>query len=60
MGLERYDEARDYLRKYAALNPGEANPIDSLAELEFRAGRLEGRSLITAGSSSWTPSSAVT
>ncbi len=41
MNLERYDQARDYLRKYAALNPDEANPIDSLAELEFRAGRLE-------------------
>ena len=41
MDLERYDEARDYLRKYAALNPDEANPIDSLAELEFRGGRLE-------------------
>ncbi len=41
MNLERYDQAREYLRKYAALNPDEANPIDSLAELEFRVGRLE-------------------
>lgn len=27
-------------RKYVALSPRDANPVDSLAELEFRAGRL--------------------
>jgi len=41
MALERYDDARNCFRKYAALNPNDANPIDSLAELELRAGRLD-------------------
>jgi tetratricopeptide (TPR) repeat protein/tRNA A-37 threonylcarbamoyl transferase component Bud32 len=34
------DLAVQYLQKYAALNPTDANPLDSLANVQFRIGRL--------------------
>jgi len=36
-----YAKAVEHLQKYAALSPGEANPLDSLAEAYFRWGRLD-------------------
>jgi serine/threonine protein kinase/tetratricopeptide (TPR) repeat protein len=36
-----YAKAVEHLQKYAALSPGEANPLDSLAEALFRWGRLD-------------------
>jgi len=36
-----FEKAVELLQKYAALNPGEANPLDSLAEANFRWGRLD-------------------
>ena len=36
-----YPKAVEHLQKYAALSPGEANPLDSLAEAYFWMGRLD-------------------
>jgi serine/threonine protein kinase/Tfp pilus assembly protein PilF len=35
------DRAHEYFKRYAAVSPGEANPIDSMAELYFRMGKLD-------------------
>ena len=35
------EKALQYFKRYAAANPGEANPIDSIAELYFRLGRFD-------------------
>ena len=37
-----YPKALEHLNKYVALNPGEANPLDTLAEAYFWMGRPEG------------------
>ncbi len=39
--LGNYNKAIDYLRRYAESSPGDANPIDSLAELYFHMGNLD-------------------
>ena len=39
--LGEFEKAIQYFERYAAANPGEANPIDSLAELYFRQGRFD-------------------
>jgi tetratricopeptide (TPR) repeat protein len=36
-----YPKAIEHLKKYAALSPGEANPLDTLAEAYFWMGRLD-------------------
>jgi serine/threonine protein kinase/Tfp pilus assembly protein PilF len=35
------EKALQYFERYAAANPGEANPIDSIAELYFRLGNFD-------------------
>jgi tetratricopeptide (TPR) repeat protein len=35
------EKALQYFKRYAAANPGEANPIDSIAELYFRMGKFD-------------------
>ncbi len=34
-----FDKAAEYFERYAAVSPGDANPIDSMGELCFRMGR---------------------
>jgi len=41
MGSGEFEKSLEYLKKYEALSPGDANPIDSLAELYFTMGRLD-------------------
>ncbi len=36
-----YEGARTFLERYAAVQPGEANPHDSLGDLHFKFGKLE-------------------
>jgi tetratricopeptide (TPR) repeat protein len=36
-----FDKALRYFERYAAINPGEPNPIDSIAELYLRMGKLD-------------------
>jgi tetratricopeptide (TPR) repeat protein/predicted Ser/Thr protein kinase len=36
-----FDKALMYFQRYAAANPGDANPIDSMAELYFKMGKLD-------------------
>ena len=36
-----FEKAIDYFQKYAAINPGDANPIDSIAELNLLIGKLD-------------------
>jgi len=36
-----FDKAIRNIERYAAINPGQANPIDSLAEIYFRQGKLD-------------------
>ena len=38
---ENYEKATEYLEKYASVSPGDANPIDSLGELDYFMGRLD-------------------
>jgi serine/threonine protein kinase/Tfp pilus assembly protein PilF len=35
------EKALEYFKRYAAANPGDANPIDSMAELYFRQGKFD-------------------
>jgi serine/threonine protein kinase/Flp pilus assembly protein TadD len=39
--MGQFDEAIRLFGRYAAINPGDANPIDSLAELYLRMGNLD-------------------
>ncbi len=39
--LGEFEKAIDYFKRYAVASPGDANPLDSLAELYFEMGRLE-------------------
>jgi tetratricopeptide (TPR) repeat protein len=39
--MENYEKAVEYLEKYASVSPGDANPIDSLGELDYFMGRLD-------------------
>lgn len=39
--MEDYTRAIDYFERYAAVQPEDANPIDSMAEMYFRLGRLD-------------------
>jgi serine/threonine protein kinase/predicted Zn-dependent protease len=41
MDSGNYEKAAEFFRKFAALNPGDANPYDSLGELAFRMGDLD-------------------
>ncbi|UCE20739.1 MAG: protein kinase, partial [Candidatus Aminicenantes bacterium] len=38
---EDFDKALEYFNKYAAVSPGDANPLDSMADLYYKMGRLE-------------------
>jgi serine/threonine protein kinase/tetratricopeptide (TPR) repeat protein len=38
---ENYDKAIEYFNKYATVSPGDANPLDSMADLYYKMGRLE-------------------
>jgi len=39
--LGQFEKAIQYLERYASLLPGEANPVDSIAEMYFRMGKLD-------------------
>ena len=39
--LGEFDRAIEYFKRYSVVSPGDANPLDSLAELYFETGRLE-------------------
>ncbi|MFC1799903.1 tetratricopeptide repeat protein, partial [Candidatus Eisenbacteria bacterium] len=39
--VEDYEKAYEYFKKYGALYPGDANPIDSMGELYFRMGKID-------------------
>ncbi len=39
--LGRFDEALRLFERYAAISPGDANPLDSIGELYLRMGRLD-------------------
>ncbi len=39
--LGHYDKALDYLKRYAESSPDDVNPIDSMAEVNFRMGNLD-------------------
>jgi len=39
--MGQFDEAIRLFGRYAAINPGDANPIDSMAELYLRMGKLD-------------------
>jgi tetratricopeptide (TPR) repeat protein len=41
LDLGNYEKAIEHFNKYVSLNPGDANPLDSLAEAYFRMGRLD-------------------
>jgi serine/threonine protein kinase/tetratricopeptide (TPR) repeat protein len=41
MDSGKYEKAAEFFRKFAALNPGDANPYGSLGELAFRMGDLD-------------------
>jgi tetratricopeptide (TPR) repeat protein len=41
LGRGNYDQAIDYMKKYAFISPGLANPHDSLGEVYFVLGRYE-------------------
>lgn len=41
MSLENYKKAEEYLKRYAAAFPKEANPLDSLAEFYLKMGKLD-------------------
>jgi serine/threonine protein kinase/tetratricopeptide (TPR) repeat protein len=38
---EDFETALEYFKKYAEVSPGDANPLDSMAELFFMMGRLD-------------------
>ncbi|OGD20889.1 MAG: hypothetical protein A2W03_02705 [Candidatus Aminicenantes bacterium RBG_16_63_16] len=39
--IGEFEKALIYMERYAAINPGQANPLDSLAEIYFRMGRFD-------------------
>jgi len=39
--IEEFDQAAEYFQRYADISPGDANPVDSMGELNFRMGRLD-------------------
>jgi tetratricopeptide (TPR) repeat protein/tRNA A-37 threonylcarbamoyl transferase component Bud32 len=39
--LGQFEKAVQYLERYASLLPGDANPVDSIAEIYFRMGKLD-------------------
>lgn len=39
--LREFDKALQYLERYAAMNPGDPNPLDSIAETYLRMGKLD-------------------
>jgi tetratricopeptide (TPR) repeat protein/predicted Ser/Thr protein kinase len=39
--LGQFEKAIQYLERYASLLPGDANPVDSIAEIYFRMGKLD-------------------
>jgi tetratricopeptide (TPR) repeat protein len=39
--VEDYEAALDCFGRYASVNPGDANPLDSMAEIYFRTGQLD-------------------
>jgi len=40
-GIGDYEKAIEYLKRYAAVEPGRANPFDSMADIYFRMGQLD-------------------
>lgn len=38
--IRDFEKAAEYFERYAAVSPGDSNPIDSMGELYFRMGRL--------------------
>jgi tetratricopeptide (TPR) repeat protein len=41
MDMEELDKADEYLKKFSAVNPGDAEPYAAMGDLLFRAGRLD-------------------
>jgi tetratricopeptide (TPR) repeat protein len=41
MDLNEYEKAIEYFKRYAAVEPADANPFDSMGDLYFRMGRLD-------------------
>lgn len=41
IGARDYEKALHYLRQYAAVSPGDANPFDSMGDLYFHLGELD-------------------
>jgi serine/threonine protein kinase/Flp pilus assembly protein TadD len=39
--LREYERAKEYFQRYASLSPGDANPLDSMADMYFFQGRLD-------------------
>jgi len=39
--IRNFEKALEYFQKYAALLPGDANPVDSIGETYFRMGKLD-------------------
>jgi serine/threonine protein kinase/Tfp pilus assembly protein PilF len=39
--MGNYEKAIEYFNKYTSVSPGDANPLDSMAELYFRMGKLD-------------------
>ena len=39
--IEDFEQASEYFNRYRSISPGDANPIDSMAELYFRMGKLD-------------------
>jgi tetratricopeptide (TPR) repeat protein len=39
--IRDFEKAAEYFERYAAVSPGDSNPIDSIGELYFRMGRLD-------------------
>jgi tetratricopeptide (TPR) repeat protein len=39
--MDNFDKAVEYLEKYVLVSPDDANPLDSMAEIYFRMGKLD-------------------
>jgi len=39
--IGKFDKALEYLKRYASVSPGDANPFDTMAEIYLRMGKLD-------------------